>query len=330
MNHSNKIPKNQAHELIASDEHVRFEILEGLARSQKEIHPKYLYDSKGSALFEEICKLKEYYPTRTEISILRNFNSEITSLIGANALLIEFGAGSSIKTRILLRALRNPSGYVPIDISRDFLLNSVKKLNEEFPGLKIHPIAADYTASVTLPSNFLAQSGKKVGFFPGSTLGNFNPYDAKVFLSHAARLLGPGGWFLIGIDLIKDQLQLESAYNDSLGITAAFNLNILTRMNRELGANFDINLFRHRAHFNVSENRIEMHLISLKDQLVTIAGRTFAFREGETIHTENSYKFAPREFENFVETVGFSKLKLWTDPEEMFAVYLLEVKAREF
>jgi dimethylhistidine N-methyltransferase len=327
MKTSHQIPEEQNKQPLSIDsQQSKNEILRGLFKPQKEISPKYLYDSQGSALFEQICSVEEYYPTRTEISILQKFGSEISRYLGENCLLIEFGAGSSLKTRILLKSLNHPHTYVPIDISKEFLLESAGQLQREFPGIPIFPIPADYTHPVLIPTELLQQSGQKVAFFPGSTFGNFDLEDAVSFLKNTARIVGKDGLLLLGIDLIKDKTTLEKAYNDSLGITAAFNLNILSRMNRELQANFDLRSFFHRAHFNTVKKRIEMHIVSLKNQLVTIAGEMIAFREGESIHTESSYKFSPREFENFIETVGFSKLKLWTDPEEMFAVYLLEVK----
>jgi dimethylhistidine N-methyltransferase len=312
------------------DENSRSDLLYGLSLPQKMIHPKYLYDSVGSELFEKICEVEEYYPTRTEISILQTHANEIAEILEKEALLIEFGAGASIKTRILLRALLHPTAYVPIDISKDFLLDTVHQLKKEFPHLNIHPIAADYMVPILVPQDLLARAQKRVAFFPGSTFGNFEPGDARSFLEKTARLLGPKGLLLIGIDLIKDKNRLEQAYNDGLGITAAFNLNILARMNRELHANFNLSSFRHEARFNTDKKRIEMHLISLEDQIVKVASQRVPFRRGESIHTESSYKFDPKEFENFIESSGFSKLKLWTDPEEMFAVYLLEVKASEF
>ncbi len=305
-------------------------ILKGLLKTQKEIHPKFLYNSEGSTLFDQICELDEYYPTRTEISILTKQSQEIAEIVGQECFLIEFGIGAGIKTQILLKSLHNPFVYVPIDISKAALLESVHKLKVEFPRIKIIPIAGDYTHPLLALPEFLKGTKRKLAFFPGSTLGNFDPPEARSFLLNAARLIGKGGLLLIGVDLIKDQSILERAYNDVQGITASFNLNILRRMNKELGANFNLSAFRHKAYYNSPEKRIEMHLLSLRDQFVRIADTTLFFKLGETIHTENSYKFEPKEFENFIETVGFSKLKFWTDPEGLFAVYLLEVRISEF
>jgi dimethylhistidine N-methyltransferase len=304
--------------------------LAGLLKQQKEIHPKFLYDTEGSKLFDQICEVKEYYPTRTELALLQEHCQEIAQLVGENCFFVEFGVGSGIKTRILLQTLQDPVAYVPIEISASALEDATQRLKREFPNIQILPIVADYTQPLLALPQRLKGEERKLAFFPGSTLGNFNPSEARSFLTNVARFLGKGGLFLVGVDLVKDPVILEKAYNDSKGVTAAFNLNILRRMNSEFNANFNLSAFQHKAYYNRSENRIEMHILSLKDQLVRFANMTLRFAQGETIHTENSYKFNPKQFENFVETIGFSKLRFWTDPEELFAVYLLEVSVREF
>jgi dimethylhistidine N-methyltransferase len=303
------------------------EILVGLRETPKKIHPKYLYDQEGSALFDQITECPDYYLTRKETWILKRYSHEIASYVGPHAFLLELGAGSSSKTRILLQAIPDPLVYIPVDISKDFLMDSARRLSQEFPRLQILPIAADYLKPFFIPRPLLRDASRRLAFFPGSTFGNFEPDEAWTFLKTVAGHIGKGGLLLIGIDLVKDPAILEKAYNDSFGITAAFNLNLLKRMNREFKANFNLNSFAHKALYNRTERRIEMYLFSLKDQLVQFGNTTLAFKQGETIHTENSYKFERKSFEYFIDQGGFSPLQRWNDPEEMFAVYLLEVKS---
>jgi dimethylhistidine N-methyltransferase len=303
------------------------EILAGLKTKPKQIHPKFLYDQEGSKLFDLITDSPDYYLTRKETWILNQYSHEIAELVGPGAFILELGAGSSHKTRILLQAIPDPWVYVPVDISKDFLMESARRLSQEFPNLQILPIAADYLKPFFIPRQLLRDASQRLAFFPGSTFGNFEPEEAQNFLKTVATHVGKNGLLLMGIDLVKDPTILEKAYNDSQGITAAFNLNLLNRMNREFKANFNLNSFAHKALYNRTEKRIEMYLFSLEDQLVRFGNTTLAFKQGEVIHTENSYKFERKSFEYFIDQVGFSPLQRWNDPEEMFAVYLLEVKS---
>lgn len=326
--------KHQSHsagfeflDLASFDRDEEAEILEGLRQRPKRIHPKFLYDQEGSEIFEQITLLDDYYLTRAETWILNRYSQEIAKRVGPNALILELGAGSGTKTRILLHTIPDPLVYIPVDISKNFLMESSRSLSKDFPELQILPIAADYLKSFFIPHRLLREASRRVAFFPGSTFGNFEPKEAADFLKTVAAQIGNGGLLLMGVDLAKDAATLERAYNDSQGVTAAFNLNLLKRMNREFKANFNLNSFAHKALYNRTEKRIEMYLFSLKDQLVRFGNTTLAFKRGETIHTENSYKFEGKSFEYFIDQVGFSQLQRWTDPEEMFAVYLLEVKS---
>lgn len=306
---------------IAVFEKDKEEILQNLSRQPKSLPSKYFYDKRGSELFEEICALDEYYPTKAEISIVRNNIDEITELLGPGLELIEFGSGSSLKTRLLLDHLEHIEGYIPVDISGDFLEKEAAKLQKEYPDLQIKPLVLDYTRPFELPED--TGSHHKVIYFPGSTIGNFEPAQAKEFLAKCAGLVGKRGGLLIGVDTKKDPDILEAAYNDSKGITAAFNKNLLERLNREFGANFNPDSFRHQAVYNKSKGRIEMHLVSMHPQTVTVAGKNFTFEEGETIHTENSYKYSPEEFENLASE-HFSLKKTWMDENQLFGFYYLE------
>lgn len=297
------------------------EVLEGLTKNQKSIPSKFFYDERGSELFEQICDLEEYYLTSSEIEILENYADEISRLIGLNSLIIEFGSGSSTKTRLLLKELDDIAGYVPVDISRDFLMEEAKKLEEEFPGLTISPVAADYTKPFRIHSNGHVE--KRVIFFPGSTIGNFTPGRAKEFLVQSADLLQTGGGLLIGVDLKKDPELLNRAYNDSKGITAEFNKNLLKRMNRELNATFDLDQFKHRAFYNEEESRVEMYLMSLKNQVVTVSDVQIEFRKGEMIHTENSYKYSAKDFEKLISDT-YDLKKTWYDSNNLFSVHYFE------
>lgn len=301
-------------------------VLSGLAKTPKSIPSKFLYDERGSELFEQITALEEYYPTRTEMALLKNKVGEIAGLVGHGAQLIEFGAGSLEKVRILLEALDEPACYVPIDISGDFLKESAEDLAEDFPDLEIVAICADYNQPLDIPAPAAGPPEHRLGFFPGSTIGNFTAEGSEDFLRNAARIIGSGAYFLIGADLEKDIDVLKSAYDDSRGVTAEFNRNLLQRMNRELDADFDLSRFRHEARFNSEECRIEMHLVSLAEQTVTVAGRQFHFAEGETIHTENSHKYTLERFRGMADRAGFETIDVWTDRNAWFSLHLLRVR----
>ncbi|MHA7899348.1 MAG: L-histidine N(alpha)-methyltransferase [Henriciella sp.] len=296
------------------------DVWRGLSAPQKTLPCQYLYDETGSNLFEQITELPEYYPTRTEIGILTNHAAEIAAALGPNIVLVEYGAGASTKTRILLDALTDPAGYIPIDVSEDFLLQTADQLRAEYPGLPVTPMVGNFMADLQLPADV---TGKAVGFFPGSTLGNLSDDEIHLFMRQARRLLGADGRFVLGIDLRKSPDILIPAYDDAAGVTADFNLNLLTRINRDLNANFDRAGFAHRALWNDSASRIEMHLLSLKDQSVEIAGRQFDFSEGETIHTENSRKFDLDQLRQHFTAAGWALELKWLDPSAYFAVLLL-------
>jgi len=299
----------------------RSDVLAGLAAHPKALPAKYFYDAAGSRLFDAICELDEYYPTRTELKILKAHAGDIAARAGDGATLVEFGAGSLVKVRILLEALSAPAAYVPIDISHDHLLAASSLLAREYRSLSVLPLVADFTRAVRIPPH----AGRQMlGFFPGSTLGNFTPTDATAFLRQAGETLGPGALFVLGIDLKKDTRRLEAAYNDRKGVTAAFNLNLLARINRELNGSFDLSAFRHKAVFNATEGRIEMHLESLSDQRVEVDGRSISFAAGETIHTENSYKYSTDEITARARDAGWHMEQVWTDAHALFAVCLLK------
>jgi dimethylhistidine N-methyltransferase len=297
------------------------DVLTGLAKPQKAVPPKYFYDAEGSRLFEAITELAEYYPTRTEIALLRRIAPEIAKLISPDAALVEFGSGASVKTRILLDAAPQIGVYVPIDISPAALDDAAASLRRDYPDLPVAPLLDDFTRAMTLPVE--AQGRPVTGFFPGSTIGNFAPDEAQAFLAGARGLLGIGSRFLVGIDVVKAESTLVAAYDDALGVTAAFNKNLLTRINRELGADFDLDAFTHRAIWNAEASRIEMHLESLRDQQVRVAGRTFHFAKGETIHTENSAKFTVERFAALAEKAGWTLEASWLSSEPAFAVVSL-------
>jgi dimethylhistidine N-methyltransferase len=296
------------------------DVLAGLGRHPKQLSPKYFYDSTGSDLFEQITRLPEYYPTRTELGILRDRGDEIAVLLPKQAALVEFGAGATTKVRLLLQTC-NIAAYVPVDISADFLQSQARALRADFPTLKVHPVAADFTETFGLPAEVAALP--KVGFFPGSTIGNFEPHEAQRFLRRAAEILGHGALIVLGVDLEKDEQLLHDAYNDAAGVTAQFNLNLMVRMNRELGTNFDLAAFDHRAIYNRELKRIEMHLVSNRPQMVRVCGRSISFTTGESIHTENSYKYSIPRFYNLARATGWTPLSTWTDSERMFSVHAL-------
>lgn len=297
--------------------------IEGLSKKQKQLPSKYFYDKRGSSLFEQICELDEYYPTDCEMEIMRKFIDEISGYLGRNIQLVELGSGSSMKTRLLLEHCRDVLMYVPVDISGSFLEGVADQLRDEFPGIDIHPVAADYTSPFRIPK--VRDAGKRVIYFPGSTIGNFTIDKAKTFLNSIAGNLTAADGLLIGVDLKKDVSVLEAAYNDSKGITAAFNKNILFRLNRELNTDFNLNQFRHRAFYNHKKGRIEMHLESLRNQKVQVNGQQALFKKGETIHTENSHKYTIQEFEKLTGEY-FSLIKTWTDSRDYFSVHYFERK----
>jgi dimethylhistidine N-methyltransferase len=297
------------------------DLMAALAARPRAISPKYFYDAEGSRLFDRICDLPEYYPTRTELAILRRCAPEVASLAGPGAEIVEFGAGSLRKVRLLLQAFDAPAAYLPIDISADHLGEAAAALRAEFPRLEVHPVAADYTLPLLLPMQRVATS-RRIGFFPGSTIGNFTPEEAVAFLRQAAEVLR-GGALLLGADLVKDPQVLHAAYNDAQGVTAAFNLNLLARANRELGAGFALDRFAHYAFYNAPLARIEMHLVSRERQAVHLGGQRFEFEEGETLHTENSYKYTVESLRALARRAGFRPGPVWTDPERLFSVHWL-------
>jgi dimethylhistidine N-methyltransferase len=298
------------------------DLLAGLSARQRSISPKYFYDAPGSQLFDRICGLPEYYPTRTETGILARHAGEMAAQMGPGAEIVEFGAGSCTKVRVLLDAMERPARYLPIDISGDHLAAAAALLRRDYPALDVHPVAADYTRRLLLPAP-APRSGRRVGFFPGSTIGNFMPAEALQFLSLAAQALR-GGALLIGADLVKDPAMLHAAYNDAQGVTAAFNLNLLARANRELGADFDLAQFAHSAFYNAPVQRIEMHLVSRRRQRVALCGRDFEFAEGDTLHTENSHKFTIDSLRALAAQAGFRPGPVWTDPQRLFSLHWLQ------
>ena len=301
-----------------SDETFRRSVLAGLSAEQKALEAKYFYDERGSKLFDAITALEEYYPTRAEAALLQTHAAEIAAFVGPGACLVEFGSGSSVKTRILLDALPDLACYVPIDISGAHLIATAEALAGDY-SFPVVPVAGDYTGDLALPA--AVPAARRVGFFPGSTIGNFDPDQATAFLQQARRLLGAGARFLIGADLQKDTGRLVAAYDDAEGVTAAFNLNLLARINRELGGDFDLDAFRHEARYNAAAARIEMHLVSRRAQTVSVAGRRFGFAEGETIHSENSYKYTLESFAALAQEGGWTVAAQWRDPEGLFSLH---------
>lgn len=310
----------------ANSEPDRFhdDVIAGLSRPQKSLPPKYFYDARGCALFEAICGLPEYYLTRVEIELMRAHAGDMARSLGPECALIEFGSGSGRKTRILIAAC-HPVAYFAVDIARAELNATAAAIAREFPRLRVIAVCTDYSRPFALPQLDGLGARRRIVYFPGSTIGNLTPTEATAFLAGARALLGAGGGLLIGVDLKKDPARLDAAYNDSSGVTAAFNLNLLERINRELGADFDLPAFRHRAFYDEAGGRIEMHLVSVKAQTVTIGGRSIAFREGETIHTENSCKYSVREFQDLARSAGLSPVECWMDPEQLFGVHYLAV-----
>jgi L-histidine Nalpha-methyltransferase len=296
------------------------DVLAGLARSQKTLPPKYFYDARGCELFEQICELPEYYPTRTELAIMREHAGAIAKFLGPDCQLIEFGSGSSRKTRILIEQLQPPL-YVPIDIADEAMRAAAAGLARAFPWLNIIGVCADYTKPLTLPEFVGVPIGRKAVYFPGSTIGNFTPHEAIEFLQLARRMVGPGGALLVGVDLKKDKKVLDAAYSDAAGVTAAFNLNLLARINRELGGDFQLRRFCHKAFYDQDKGWIEMHLESLAAQFAHVGGARFRFSAGETIHTEISCKYSVGEFQAVAHRGGFEPDQTWIDAANLFSVH---------
>ncbi|WP_053216023.1 L-histidine N(alpha)-methyltransferase [Guptibacillus hwajinpoensis] len=300
------------------------EAIESLTATKKSLQPKFLYDKYGSVLFEQITQLEEYYPTRTELSIMEGSLDEILRHISSRSTVIEFGSGASRKIRMLLESGMIDE-YVPIDISKSFLMESSEQLSVDYPAIQVTGIVADYTNELNLPKELMDATKKKTVFFPGSTIGNFEKKEAHNFLSMIAALLSSGDGLLIGVDVKKAPRILHNAYNDKEGITAKFNLNLLTHLNRELGADFNLNQFEHYAFYNAELGRVEMHLVSMEEQVVTIGNKSILFNNHETIHTENSYKYSISEFQQLASSSGFVLEKTWTDPKELFSLHYLSV-----
>jgi L-histidine N-alpha-methyltransferase len=306
----------------ASVRRFRADVLRGLRLPEKELPCKYFYDEIGSELFERITELEEYYPTRIELGIMARHAPEMARLAGPRCLLIEYGSGSSTKTRRLLDHLEALAGYVPIDVSATHLRRSARKLAAEYPELHVRPVCGDFTRPLTLP-DLPGLASRRVVYFPGSTIGNLTPDQAIALLRRTARLLGPGGGLLLGADLQKDARVLEAAYNDARGVTAAFNRNLLVRINRELGGDFAVDAFDHRAFYNSAAGRIEMHLVSRRHQRVNIGAEEFFFAAGESIRTEYSYKYAPPILRELAAAAGFVVTQAWLDERNYFSVSFL-------
>jgi dimethylhistidine N-methyltransferase len=307
-------------DLSPSVAEFRASVWSGLAQHQKTIPAKFFYDREGSRLFEEICLTPEYYPTRTERKLLADVMPDIAERVGSDRAILEFGSGAGVKIRTVLDRLDAPTAYVPVEISRARLVEVTAELAADYPNIQIAPVCADYTKPFSLPS---VGAAHWLGFFPGSTIGNFTPTQAVQFLSQVRRMLGASGLMLIGVDLRKDIDVLNAAYNDAAGVTAAFNLNLLARINRELDGDFDLAGFAHSAFYEPEQGRIEMHLVSDRAQSVTVAGRHFDFAADETIHTENSYKFDVDQFRCLAASAGWSHRAVWTDSDRLFSLHLL-------
>jgi dimethylhistidine N-methyltransferase len=312
---------NRFYDAHPGTSNLRQEVISGLARTPKTIPPKFFYDKRGSELFDVICELPEYYQTRTEIDILRHCVTDLVDLIGSDCLLVELGSGASKKVRLLLEELR-PSSYLGVDISKEFLLSSTRKLALDYPWLDVHAACVDFSHTLDIPH--CKTFDHKVAFFPGSSIGNFDPGEAVELLKRIATMMNNNGHLLIGVDLKKDSNILNAAYNDKAGITAEFNLNLLTRIREELDSDINPDHFRHRAFYNNDQGRIEMHLVSTHDQHIRIEDNYFDFKANETIHTENSYKYTISEFAQLAMAAGFCQQQVWTDKSNLFSVQLLK------
>jgi len=313
-------------DLHPSDADFEGEVLAGLSRRQKELPCKYFYDAEGAALFEQICATEEYYVTRTELQIFRDHMAEIAALCGPHAIVVEPGSGSGVKTRMLLDALEEPAAYVPVDLSREQLLTAAAELAGALPDLEVLPVCADYTRPFPMPGP-TSPAGKRVLFYPGSTIGNFDRAAAEAFLRRMAEQLGPGGVIVLGIDLKKDPLLLHAAYNDAAGVTARFNKNLLARVARSLSSDVDLEGFQHYAFYDPIEGRIQMHLVSLRDQTLRIGSARFTFAPGESIWTESSYKYTRAEVRAMAARAGLVTRAEFTDEKDWFLVSVLGVAA---
>jgi dimethylhistidine N-methyltransferase len=308
-------------ERYALDDEFVSAVFDGLMRPRKTLPCRFFYDARGSELFEEITRLAEYYPTRAETAILQAKAAQMAEGSREGGVLVEFGSGSSRKTEILLEQLPRLKAYVSIDISQSALQDAKQRLAARFPNLDVRAIVGDFSCPVTLPADL--QACRKLGFFPGSTIGNLTPAEAHRLLRVFRAMLAPNGRLLVGVDLKKDVATLLAAYNDAAGVTAQFNLNLLARINRDIGATFDLAAFRHEAIYNARDGRIEMHLVSLVDQVVQVQDRPIRFAEGETIHTENSYKYTLRQFRDLARSANWRPQRVWTDDERLFSVHAL-------
>lgn len=305
----------------AMDPGLRDEVVRGLRATPKTLPPKLFYDTAGAELFERITTLPEYYLTRAELEILRKRAGEIAELTGPGAVLVEYGSGAGVKVRLLLDAMVEPVAYIPVDISAAQLERVAEEIRSEYPHVPVHPVCADYTRPLDIPA--LHPRRRRLAFFPGSTIGNFHPTEAAAFLRRIRNTLGNDGALVLGVDRVKDAAILDAAYNDAQGVTEAFNLNMLHRLNRELGADFDLTRFAHRAFFNERAARVEMHLESLIRQTVTVAGETFSFEQGESVWTESSYKYSEAALDSLVTSAAFTATRLWTDSADRFWVAYL-------
>ena len=315
------LPEIHLHDFHPSSASLVNEVLAGLSATPKVLPPKLFYDHRGAELFERICELPEYYLTRTEIGILRRYGTEIAAAAGTGACVVELGSGAGAKVRLLLDHLR-PRMYVPIDIARLQLQAVARDLATDYPWIEVHPVCADYCRPLRLA--FVPRGARRLVYFPGSTLGNFEPAEAEAFLANLHDLAGADGALLVSIDLKKDPRRIEAAYNDAAGVTAEFNLNMLSRLRRDLDAEVNPEGFRHRAFYDPEAGRVEMHLVSRRPQTVVVEDRSFHLEEGETIHTENSYKYAIDEFQELARRAGYRPERVWTDPEALFSIHLLK------
>jgi len=305
----------------ASEDSFLNDVLQGLGRKQKTLPSKYFYDDAGSKLFDEICELEEYYPYHTELRMLPVISRELAQEFSGGLDVIEFGAGSLVKIRLLLEHLNGVRHYMPIDIAGDYLRRATSQLGDEFNDIEVTPVEADFTNPIILPDN--DNSITRMGFFPGSTIGNFSLLQAIALLEKFRKSLGKNAWLLVGVDTKKSPAVLYRAYNDAAGVTARFNKNLLLRINRELGGTFDVDHFEHYAYYNIQEGRIEMHLVSLVDQEVSVNGVRFALQRGESIETENSYKYSPSEFSGLANDAGWTIIRKWQDEADLFSHFLL-------
>jgi dimethylhistidine N-methyltransferase len=310
------------HDLHPSADDIRGDVLSGLSRRPRRLPSKYFYDARGSELFEAICEQPEYYLTRAELALMHAHIDDITTTLGADVQLVEYGSGSGIKTRLLLRHLDAPVAYVPVEISRSALMDSVGRLGASHPQVQMLPVCADFTQAMELPRpERLAR--RRVIYFPGSTIGNFETREAVTLLQHMREEMGPDGAALIGVDLVKDRQMIKAAYNDAAGVTAEFTLNMLARFNRELAADFDLGAFHHRARYNPMAERIETHIVSERDQDVHVAGETFHFDASEPTLVEYSCKYSPGSFARLAARAGLRVQRVWTDPDELFSLQCL-------